>query len=88
MKSARVTLTLIGVLLLLAVFLFKRWHEPLPKEAFDRDPDQLSYTRHALCRMDCRKISREDINEIMEKGIINLNKSDRRDKPCPTYALQ
>ena len=88
MKSVRVTLTLIGVLLLLAVFLFKRWHEPVPKEAFDRLPDRLSYTKHALCRMDCRRISREDILEIMEKGIINLNKSDRRDKPCPTYALQ
>ena len=88
MKSVRVTLSLIGVLLLLAIFLFKRWHEPVPKEAFDRHPDHLSYTKHALCRMDCRRISREDIAEIMEKGIINLNKSDRRDKPCPTYALQ
>lgn len=38
--------------------------------------------------MDCRQISRKEINEIMEKGVINLSKSDRRDRPCPTYALQ
>ena len=38
--------------------------------------------------MDCRFISKEDIREIMQKGIINFNKSDRNDKPCPTFALQ
>jgi hypothetical protein len=55
---------------------------------FDRDPAKLEYTRHALCRMDCRQISKEEIMEIMKKGIINLGKSDRRDRPCPTFALQ
>ena len=38
--------------------------------------------------MDCRKISREDIQEIMERGVINLNHSNRRDRPCPTFAVQ
>ncbi len=38
--------------------------------------------------MDCRQISKKDIAEVMKKGIINLGKSDRTDKPCPTYAIQ
>jgi hypothetical protein len=38
--------------------------------------------------MDCRQISKEDIDEVMEKGIINLSKSDKYDRPCPTFALQ
>ena len=88
MKQARATISLLIVLVLLVVFIYKRWQEPEPKEFFDRTPRQLVYTKHALCRMDCRHISREDINEIMRKGIINLNKSDRYDKPCPTFALQ
>ena len=38
--------------------------------------------------MDCRHISKEEINEIMQKGIINFNKSNKQDRPCPTFALQ
>ncbi len=38
--------------------------------------------------MDCRHITKEEINEIMQKGIINFYKSNRNGKPCPTYALQ
>lgn len=88
MKPRNLTL----VLLLLAVaaigFLFRRWREPSAKEAFDRHPAHLVYTRHARCRMDCRQISEQDIREVMDRGIINLNKSDRNDRPCPTYAIQ
>ena len=88
MKPKQATYSLIIVLVLLFVFIFKRWHEPIPKEAFDRHPSHLYYTKHALCRMDCRNISKSDIDEIMHKGIINFNKTNRRDRPCPTFALQ
>jgi len=88
MKQRPATFTLFIVLALLFIFIYKRWHEPRLREAFDRHPAQVYYTKHALCRMDCRHISKEDINEIMENGIINLNKSNRFDRPCPTFALQ
>ena len=88
MKTGPATFSLIIVLLLLAVFIWQRWREPLSREAFDRHPNHLQYTRHAICRMDCRHISKEDIEEIMQKGIINFYKSNRSDKPCPTFALQ
>ena len=88
MKPKQATYTLIIVLVLLLVFIYKRWHEPLRREAFDRTPAHLYYTKHALCRMDCRQISKKDIGEIMRKGIINFNKSNRRERPCPTFALQ
>ncbi|MFL5808051.1 MAG: DUF4258 domain-containing protein, partial [Flavisolibacter sp.] len=65
-----------------------RWREPVGKEAFDRHPTHILYTHHAMCRMDCRHISKEDIDEIMQRGIINFNKSNRFDRPCPTFALQ
>lgn len=88
MKTRRATYSFILIIILLAVFIFKRWREPFPKEAFDRHPSHIYYTKHALCRMDCRHISKEDIAEIMDKGIINFNKSNKADKPCPTFALQ
>ena len=88
MKPKLATYTLIFVLILLFVFVYKRWQEPLRREAFDRHPSHLYYTKHALCRMECRHISKEDIREIMDRGIINFNKSDRWERPCPTFALQ
>jgi len=88
MKQARATLTLLAILLLLGIFLFRRWQEPKGQEIFDRSPDALIYTKHARCRMECRHISEKDIGEIMDKGIINMSKTDLRDRPCPSFALQ
>ena len=88
MRSRKANFTLFVVLILLAIFVIRRWQEPQRGEPFDRSPDKLSYTIHALCRMDCRKISETDVNEIIRKGIINYNKSNRNGTPCPTFALQ
>lgn len=89
MRSRNATATLI-IILIVVVYAALRWLvlEPHKKEVFDRHPLHLVYTHHALCRMDCRHISKEDIAEIMERGIIFLNKSNMSDRPCPTYALQ
>ena len=89
MRSKNVTVTLIIILVIL-FYAALRWYvlEPHRREAFNRHPFHLIYTHHALCRMDCRHISKKDIDEIMEKGIIFLNKSNPNDRPCPTYALQ
>lgn len=38
--------------------------------------------------MECRHISREEVEEIMKDGRINYNKSDVDAKPCPAYALE
>ncbi|HEX6335164.1 MAG TPA: DUF4258 domain-containing protein [Flavisolibacter sp.] len=88
MRSRNATFSLVVILLLLLVFVIRRWQEPQRREAFDRTPPELAYTRHALCRMDCRQISREEIREIMKKGVINFNRSNRMDRPCPTFAVQ
>jgi hypothetical protein len=88
MNGKRATIAMFFVVLLLVVFIYRRWQEPRRHELFDRTPKHLSYTKHALCRMDCRHISREDVEEIMEQGVINLNRSNRNARPCPTFALQ
>ena len=88
LQSKNVVFTLLLIITILAIVIFRFRNEPPQRELFDRHPKHLTYTHHALCRMDCRHISDEDIHDIMENGIINLNKSDQNDRPCPTYALQ
>ena len=89
MRPRNVIASLIVVIALFAVAAIRlRWFEPQSREAFDRHPRHLEYTKHALCRMDCRKISKSDIDEILQTGIIVFNKSNMQDRPCPTFALQ
>ena len=38
--------------------------------------------------MDCRKISEQEVAEIMTEGKINYNKSDLKSAGCPRYALE
>ena len=50
--------------------------------------DRLIYTKHARCRMDCRKIDEAEVREILEKGRINNAKSEPAGRPDPKYALE
>nr|MBK9652323.1 DUF4258 domain-containing protein [Bacteroidota bacterium] len=38
--------------------------------------------------MQCRHIDESEIKEIMQTGKLNLAKSNKYDKPCPSYALE
>lgn len=52
---------------------------------------KLIYTKHARCRMECRDISEEEVAYILEKGIVNAEKSkeesDEAEGHCPSFAL-
>lgn len=88
MRSRNVMLTLV---LLVGVFLFaiyKKRQEPLPVEAFHRTPDRLLYYAFARCRMQCLTISEADIQFMMQKGVVIVNRSYRMSRPCPVYAVQ
>jgi len=86
-----------------ALFIVKRWRnngtssnktnthttsEVNRNRGFDRRISYIEYTEHAKCRMECRHISREEVEEIMKDGNINCNKSDVDARPCPAYALE
>ena len=55
---------------------------------FDRRISYLSYSKHARCRMECREISQSEVEQIMQQGKINYNKSDLKNSRCPRYALE
>lgn len=57
-------------------------------KGFDRRTSYLEYSNHATCRMQCRKISKAEVEEMMQKGKINYNKSDLQNARCPRYAIE
>ena len=93
-------LVLLFTLILAALFLSRKNYRPAVKNepavglsvnrnhGFHRNIDYLEYTRHARCRMDCRKISEAEVKEIMLTGNINYRKSNVKAFPCPVYAVE
>jgi Domain of unknown function (DUF4258) len=57
-------------------------------KGFDRRISYLEYSKHAKCRMQCRRISQAEVEEIMQDGKINYNKSDLQNARCPRYAIE
>jgi hypothetical protein len=48
----------------------------------------LQYSNHAKCRMACRHITQDEVEETMRDGDINYKKSDIKNARCPRYALE
>ena len=54
-----------------------------------RDPDaEYFFTKHARCRMECRRITQKEVKEIVRKANVNYRKSDLQASGGPTYALE
>ncbi|MBX3254993.1 MAG: DUF4258 domain-containing protein [Chitinophagaceae bacterium] len=56
--------------------------------SFNRRLKPVIYTKHARCRMDCRRIDEAEVTDILYNGVINYSKSNLHGKPDPTYALE
>jgi hypothetical protein len=56
-------------------------------KGFDRNTTKLVFSKHAKCRMDCRKIDESEIREILKNGTINYKKI-QNDKRGPTYPVE
>jgi hypothetical protein len=49
---------------------------------------RIEYTRHARCRMGCRRISEKEIFEVLSSGQKNIKKSNPQANPCPVTTLE
>lgn len=56
-------------------------------EGFNRNTNNLIFSKHAKCRMDCRKIDESEIREILKNGTLN-EKKIQRDKRGITYPVE
>ncbi|MBX3241314.1 MAG: DUF4258 domain-containing protein [Chitinophagaceae bacterium] len=92
MKKYRFYLPLILILIAGAGLLLNKQRDVgIQTEAdagFDRQLRPLIYTRHARCRMDCRRIDEAEVEDILTSGVINHEKTDIHSKPDPKYALE
>ena len=59
-------------------------------QTFDKDTSQsnIVLTKHAECRMKCREIRIEEIQDALKNGRINQRKSNSKAKPCPVKAFE
>lgn len=77
---------------MLLVISFAWYAKDNPKKASNNkgieSKRELIYTKHALCRMNCREISKQDVNLVFKNGELNQFKSKPNDKPCPTFAYE
>jgi len=48
----------------------------------NRHAAYINYTKHAICRMDCRKITEQEIKQVLQKGNINYTKSELKGADC------
>ncbi|MBL7871346.1 MAG: DUF4258 domain-containing protein [Cyclobacteriaceae bacterium] len=54
-----------------------------------RDPESdYFFTKHARCRMECRKITQKEVKEIVRKADVNYNKSELDAAQGPKYAVE
>lgn len=59
------------------------------RRGLNRNPDEINYTKHARCRMDCRKISEQEVEDILKNGEVNYRKSDVNGNECNReYAVE
>ncbi|TAL49791.1 MAG: DUF4258 domain-containing protein [Chitinophagaceae bacterium] len=58
------------------------------ERGFDRRISYLEYSEHAMCRMQCRQISKSEVEDMMKTGNINYSKSDLQNSRCPRYAVE
>jgi Domain of unknown function (DUF4258) len=54
---------------------------------FDRNTNNIIFSRHARCRMDCRKIDEDEVKQILRNGTINRKKI-QSDKRGITYPVE
>lgn len=94
--------TLVALAILVVALLVVKWlqngkQNPEPSKTeqqatrgLNRQPDKIIYSKHARCRMACRHISEQEVQEILKNGSINYRKSEIGDRPeCRRkYALE
>ena len=89
-QQSIITLVVLGLVLIFYLFFGRNGCHKQPidhrEKAFRHN--NISYTKHARCRMDCRHINEKEVKEILDKGEINYRKSEIQTTPCPKYALE
>ncbi|MEO7444668.1 MAG: DUF4258 domain-containing protein [Ferruginibacter sp.] len=62
---------------------------PANTRGLNRTPSNINYSKHALCRMDCRHVSQAEVKSVLQEGMVNYTKSDLQHPDCDKkYAVE
>ena len=81
------SLVIMLVIIGFAIIKWRLW-ESHKKEAFDRTPSHIEYSKDAECKMSCRHISKQDISDVIRRGVIIFNRTNLRIRACPVFTVQ
>jgi hypothetical protein len=79
---------LLGCLMVSIIFKGRGCKMPNSAKLEELSYQKLELSKHGECRMECRGITEAEIKDVLKTGKINYDKSDVRDKPCGTYAVE
>lgn len=79
---------LLGLLAVSFIYKGKGCKMPGSVKLEELSSQKLEYTQHAQCRMKCRNISEAELKQVFASGKVNYEKSNVRDTPCGTYAVE
>jgi hypothetical protein len=79
---------LLGCLLVSVIFKGRSCQMPGSVKMEELAYQDLEITKHGECRMKCRNITEGEIRSVLKSGKINYDKSNVRDTPCGTYAVE
>ena len=52
------------------------------------DKSSFKFSEHAKCILECKRITEEEVREVLKNGDVNFSASDTRGVPCPSYAIE
>lgn len=87
-KKKQGVISIVVIALLVVLYLLIGKNERVDRREKDFRHNEIELTDHAKCRMDCRHITKKEIEEVLDYGKINYSKSDKKAKPCAKYALE
>ncbi len=79
---------LLGILVVSFIYKGRGCQLPSSAKMEELSYQKLEFTKHGACRMECRGITEDEIKQLLKSGKINYDKSNVRDKPCGTYAIE
>lgn len=79
---------LLGLLLVYVLFHGRSCEMPSSRKLAELEHQKLEYSKHAVCRMQCRNITEAEIKQILKSGKVNYDKSNVHEKPYGTYAVE
>ncbi len=90
-KNILIILIIVIAFVIIKIIAFFKQDEvitPGRKDELFRDTTHLILTKHVKCRMECRHINLQEIQEIIKEGNENYAKTGEGSKGDKTYALE